>query len=252
MARCTWLLWACLLIAVGVARAEGLAPPAQINLVSEEWLEYTGADGTGLGWDLMRKVFEPAGVKVRLRVAPYTRAVGLVRRGEVDAWVGSYKDESPALYPRWHFDVDRIFALGLAGRPPATLAEIGRYRLAWVRGYEFDKYLPGIQYYNEVQRRTGILAMLGHGRTDFYIDSLAEVEFVLKDAEDPAQYSARHLIDLPLYLGFADTARGRALMQLFDQRMSELVPSGELRPIFERWHQPYPYDDSKWADHQPH
>jgi len=31
---------------------------------------------------------------------------------------------------------------------------------------------------------------------------------------------------------------------LFDQRMEQLVKSGELKPIFERWKQPYPFDEN--------
>ena len=48
---------------------------------------------------------------------------------------------------------------------------------------------------------------------------------------------------MPLYAGFADTARGRALVELFDRRMAELLRDGELRPIFRRWQQPYPFDE---------
>jgi polar amino acid transport system substrate-binding protein len=64
--------------------------PGQIRLASETWNDYTNADGSGLAWDVLREVFEPAGVKVKIRSVPYTRSVGLARRGEVDAWVGSY------------------------------------------------------------------------------------------------------------------------------------------------------------------
>jgi len=33
-------------------------------------------------------------------------------------------------------------------------------------------------------------------------------------------------------------------MTLFDHRMETLVKSGELKPIFERWKQPYPFDSN--------
>lgn len=113
MALRTVLLAMLLSIAPWVTAAEGM--PKQIHLVSEEWLDYTNADGTGVAWDVLRKVFEPAGVKVVTQSAPYSRAVGLVKRGEADAWVGSYKEENDDnLYPRWHFDMDHIYALGLA------------------------------------------------------------------------------------------------------------------------------------------
>lgn len=156
MAMRTVLLAMLLSLAPWAAAAEGV--PKQIHLVSEEWLDYTNADGTGVAWDVLRKVFEPAGVKVVTQSAPYSRAVGLVKRGEADAWVGSYKEENDDnLYPRWHFDMDHIYALGLVSKPVPTRQTIGRYRLAWVRGYDFGSYLPDVHDFREVQRREGIL-----------------------------------------------------------------------------------------------
>ena len=223
--------------------------PAQVRLVSEAWIDYTNADGTGLAWDVLRKVFEPAGVKVVAQSAPYSRAVGLVKRGEADAWVGSYKDENDDnLYPRWYFDQDHIYALGLVGKPVPTRETLGQYRLAWVRGYDYASYLPNIHNFREIQRREGILPMLEHDRVDFYIDALAEVDYVLGQAPDPARLRRTHVAELPLYLAFARSEQGKALRELFDQRMEVLVRSGELKPIFERWKQPYPFTN----DSQPH
>lgn len=229
--------------------AEPRALHEQVRLASEAWLDYTNADGTGLAWDVLRKVFEPAGVNVSVQSAPYSRAVGLVRRGEVDAWVGSYRQENADnLYPRWHFDVDHIYALGLASRPEPTLETLGQYRLAWVRGYEYDKYLPNVREFREIQRRDGIVSMLRHGRADYYIDALTEVDHVLGLAPDKSMFRRSHVAELPLYLAFGRNAKGRALRDLFDQRMEALVRSGELRPIFERWRQPYPFT----LDSQPY
>ena len=229
-----------------LAQAGDAAPtPSVIHLASEEWEDYTAADGHGLGWDVLRAVFEPAGVKLDLRTEPYTRAVGLAQRGEVDACVGSYHDEaSDVLYPRWNYDTDHIYALGLTSNPAASLETLGNYRLAWVRGYEYQKYLPNVQRYNEVVRRTGILSMLTHNRADFYIDALTEIDYIVKRAKDPSPFRRTHIAELPLYLCFADNPKARALMALFDQRMELLVKNGTLKPIFERWKQPYPFDSN--------
>ncbi|WP_454869107.1 substrate-binding periplasmic protein [Pseudomonas farris] len=226
-----------------LARAED-APtmPSVIHLASEAWGDYTAADGQGLGWDVLRKVFEPAGVKLDIRTEPYTRAIGLAQRGEVDACVGSYREEaSDLLYPRWNFDTDHIYALGLASNPAPTLDTLGSYRLAWVRGYKYQAYLPNVQRYNEVVRRTGILSMLTHNRADYYIDALTEVDYVLSRAKAPSQFRRTHIAELPLYLCFADTPRARTLMVLFDQRMEVLVKNGQLKSIFAKWKQPYPF-----------
>ncbi|MFV3403051.1 MULTISPECIES: substrate-binding periplasmic protein [Pseudomonas] len=223
--------------------------PAEVRLVSEQWQDYTNADGSGLAWDVLRKVFEPAGVKVRALSAPYSRAVGLVKRDEADAWVGSYKDENDEnLYPRWHFDIDHIYALGLANRAAPTLESIGQYRLAWVRGYDYANYLPSVHNFREVQRREGILPMLEHDRVDFYIDARTEVDDVLEQAPNRDRFRATHIAELPLYLAFSRSERSKALRELYDSRMQLLVRSGELKPIFERWKQPYPFS----GDSQPH
>ncbi len=245
MAIRTVLLAMMLCFAPWAVAADAL--PKQIHLVSEEWIDYTNADGSGMAWDVLRKVFEPAGVKVLTQSAPYSRAVGLVKRGEADAWVGSYKEEiDDNLYPRWHFDMDHIYALGLASKPVPTLATVGRYRLAWVRGYDYGSYLPNAHNFREIQRREGILPMLEHGRVDFYIDAQTEVDYVLGQTSQPERFRSTHVAELPLYLAFAKTEHAKALRDLFGKRMAELVHSGELKPIFEHWKQPYPFTaDSK-------
>lgn len=243
MAR-RWLAVMVLVMFGSFAQAqEAVTTPSVIHLASEDWEDYTAADGHGLGWDVLREVFEPAGVKLDIRTEPYMRALGLAQRGEVDACVGGYRDEvSDLLYPKWNFDTDHIYALGLASSPTPTPQTLGNYRLAWVRGYDFQDYLPNVTRYNEVVRRTGILSMLTHDRADYYIDALTEVDYVLRRAKDPSQFRRTHVAEIPLYLCFANTPNARKLMALFDLRMGVLVKSGQLKPIFERWKQPYPFE----------
>jgi ABC-type amino acid transport substrate-binding protein len=237
-----------LAILLGVLACSGVQAeppvPQEIRLASEVWEDYTHADGSGLAWDILRQVFEPAGVELVIQSVPYTRSIGLVQRGEVDAWVGSYRNEVDrgVFYPHWHYDIDLISALGLAERPVPTLETLGDYRLVWMRGYEYQRYLPNLRHYQEIQRRSGILAMLDYGHADFYIDASLEVEEVLRAAADPTRYRITELTSLPVYLGFADNPRGRALAALYDRRMSQLVERGSLRPLFARWEQPYPFD----------
>ncbi|SDI70306.1 transporter substrate-binding domain-containing protein [Pseudomonas abietaniphila] len=248
--RMKWLLGLSLLMMTGVwvQASDAYAgtsseKPSDIVLVSEQWNGYTETDGSGLGWDLMREIFEPAGIKVALRTEPYTRAVGLVQRGEADAWVGAYEHEvEGTLYPKWHYDTDEIYALGLASNPVPALKTLGSYRLAWVRGYEYQHYLPNVVHFNEVARRDHILPMLDHARADLYIDARPEVDFILRQASEPQRFRTTYLMSIPLFLSFADNARGRFLRDVFDQRMAQLVHSGKLRPIFARWKQPYPFD----------
>lgn len=236
------LLLMLLCAVVPVLQANEAPVPNNVKLASEAWDNYTNADGSGLAWDLLRQVFGPAGVTLQTRTEPYTRAIGLAQRGEVDGWVGSYRDEvQGVVYPQNRYDSDHIYALGLASTPTPTLETLANYRLAWVRGYKFEAYLPNVKRFNQIERREGILPMLEHARADFYIDSLTEAKYVMSQARDPSRFKLSPVIELPLYIGFADNERGRALAILFDRRMDALIKSGELKPIFERWHQLYPF-----------
>lgn len=238
--RC-WFLWAVMSVSCALVHAD---EPTQVRIAAEVWPGFTNADGSGMSWDILRMVYEPAGVKLQALSEPYTRSIGLVQRGEADAWVGSYHNEvkQGVVYPRWHYDFDQIVALGLSSKPVPTLENLGSFRLAWVRGYEYQQYLPNLRQYREVIRRDGILGMLDQGRADFYLDAVGEVADILDTASDPTQYRVTPVTKLNLYLGFIDSERGRALAELFDLRMDELVADGSLRPIFQRWQQPYPFD----------
>lgn len=215
--------------------------PREIRVVSEVWVNYTQADGRGLAWDLLRAIYEPEGVRLNLRSEPYVRSVGLVQRGEADAWVGSYRNEiEHILYPHWPYDVDPIGALGLKTSAEPSLATLDRYRLAWMRGYAFDRYLDPLKQRNELQRRSSALPMLDGHRIDYFIDARPELEEMIQaPGVDASEYRITDVGSIPLYLGFANNERGRALAKLYDSRMQALYRSGELERIFARWNWPY-------------
>lgn len=242
MARCALCVMVALLICL---QAHAQSPGTkQIHIVSEVWENHTHADGTGLAWDILRLVFEPAGVRLHIQSAPYTRAVGLVQRRRADAWTGSYLNEvdDGVFYPREPYDADQIVALSLADKPPASLETLGQHRLAWMRGYEYQRYLPNLRQYREVLRREGILGMLSQGHADYYLDALTEAEDVLRLTATPQNYRMTELIRLPIYLGFADTPDGCELAEIYDRRLALLKQGDALREIFERWQQPYPFE----------
>ncbi len=250
----SWMIGVVLLC--GVALGDACAEEARmtgIRLVSAEWTGYTNADGSGLGWEIMRMIFEPAGVKVEHRSEIYTRSVGLVQRGEADAWLGSYSDEGHAgvIYPHGSYALDPVVALGLRGKPAPMIEELANYRLTWLRGYGYQRYLP-VRGYQEIRRRDGVLEMLERGRADYYIDALPDVQGILRTTDQPDRYRVTELTGLPMYPGFADTPRGRALAALYDRRLQALKDDGSLRALYRRWNQAYLFDRYPESSDAPH
>jgi hypothetical protein len=219
-----------------------------LHVVSEAWEDHTNADGTGLAWELLQLVFEPEGIRVRQEIMPYTRSIGLVQKGKADAVVGLYPGEvEGVVYPRWNYDIDAVFALGLASSPRPTSAVLERYRLVWMRGYSYQKYLPATRY-QEVMRRDSVLDMLESGHADFFIDARDEIDQLLGVSADLQRYSITHLQNLPLFVAFAPNPRGREQAAIFDRRMQALTAGPELRALFRRWAQPYPFEPGVTVD----
>jgi polar amino acid transport system substrate-binding protein len=212
---------------------------SELIVSSEEWEGATQADGTGLYWDILRKVYEPVGVKVNWSIASYARSVALVKQNRADAWVGSYLDEeSGIIYPASHFDADDVSALFIkkADQPWRGEASLEGKDVAWIKGYELHEYLDAKFNNRELINRDSVIQLLDLGRLDFFIDARPEIEshfgeVIAKDS----RFAVETIKKLNLYLGFANTLKGKRLAEIFDERFPELIKSGELKPLFEKW-----------------
>ena len=217
-----------------------------IKLASEAWEDFTNADGTGVYWDLFRAVYEPAGIKVEFEIVPYIRATKMVQNKQVDAVVGVYEDEfEPALFPKWHFDYDVVAAVFKKGKVDQWAKEESLDgKIGWIRGYEYDQYLTKEVDFIEVDSRKSAFKMLEVGHLDFFLDAEVDIESELeKEIINADEFQTETIFNLNLYLAFADNERGKGLKEIFDSRIEELVTSGELKPIFEKWESEYPFDE---------
>ncbi len=217
--------------AVTDARAEDKV----VLLVSEEWEDATNADGTGFYWELARAVFEPAGYTVKHEVYPYARAVNMVGSKEAHGWMGSYIDEENfAVYPQHAFDADSVSAASRPGEfdDAAGVANLAGKRVGWVRGYSYDDFIDvDFGQPHLLSNLEGGLKMVEAKRLDYVLDAAME----LKNAGLEAKGLEYHkLMDLELYIAFADTEEGRALAQLWDKRLEAMHAAGELKPIYEQ------------------
>ncbi|WXL26534.1 transporter substrate-binding domain-containing protein [Ectopseudomonas mendocina] len=238
------LVWLVLTLAVWQFPFAHANTREQINVASEHWPDYTQSDGQGLAWDILRLVYGPLDIELVVHSVPHTRAMGLAKRGELDAFAGSYLYEvrKGIHYPEMYYDFDVVAALGLKSSPVPELETLKDYRLAWPRGYQYQRYLPATGIYREISRSSNVLSMLEMRHTDFFLDDLSELEHVLAEASDRSRYKVTPLIRLPVYVGFSDTPKGKRLADVFDQRMKVLIADGSLRPVFKRWKQMYPFD----------
>ncbi|GAK59140.1 hypothetical protein U27_06116 [Candidatus Vecturithrix granuli] len=216
-----------------------------IHIVTPEWEEYTQKDGAGVYFDLLRAVYEPVGVTMTFELVPWKRALEMLDRKSADAVPGEYYKEEFRM-PRYPIDFDETSVVF----KKANIAEwqgiqtLAGKTLAWLRGYDFhvEPEMAGIQYkWLEVDAVEQALKMLEKDRIDGYLDTTDEIETYLEELQfDPTFYHIEPLWTRDLYLLFADTPKSKVLIEIYDQRIPELLASGELQKIFEKWKISFP------------
>ncbi len=220
----------------GLSHAEKIT---DISVTSEAWEDATNKDGTGLYWDIIRLIYEPVGIKVKLNTHSYARSVALVKQKQADAWVGSYLDEEKdVIYPKSHFDADVVAALFI--QTPAQVWQgeqsLEGKNVGWIKGYELHEYLDVKFNKRELSKREGVLDLLKNGSLDYFIDAVAEFDTHFSEilAQDPS-LKLETIKHLNLYLGFAQNEKGQVLADIFDERFAKIVENGELKTLFEKW-----------------
>lgn len=230
--------------AVGV---RGAAPaPQEILLASDAWHNLTRPDGSGLYFDLIRAVFEPAEVKVKVTIVPYARSVNLVQAKKADAWVASFMKEQPfPLYPKWHFDRNRQLVISPRGtrRPFKNQDSFRGARLVWLRYFNLDKYLSVPVQFQEIDKISSAFPMLLSDHADYFIGAESDIKSAIQKNEiDLTRFQFDFLMYLNLYLAFADTEQGRALRDLWDRRMEALSQDEGFRKIYAQYGYPVPFN----------
>jgi polar amino acid transport system substrate-binding protein len=212
---------------------------SEIHIASEEWENATNADGTGLYWDIFRAVYEPAGIKIKQMIRSYSGSVQLVQTKKVDAMVGAYKDEvEGALFPEWHFGSEFMAVLF----KKETVAQwdgqktIADKPVGWIKDYGFDEYLEVTVKVNEFDTREDALRVLDKGRIDFFIDAYVDLmDLQNQNLVNTEIYRIEKLVEQNMYLAFADTPQGKELKAIYDERFPELVASGEIKKLYEKY-----------------
>jgi len=213
-----------------------------ISVVAPEWEDFTNTDGSGLYWDIMRAVYEPTGIKVKVSIVPWNRAIKMVSKYHTHhAIMGEYKDsEDPLIFPNFPFDVEHLSVLNknnVGNDWDGTLNSLSHKKVGWIKGIEF--FTQDQRDYELLEFRNieeGVL-MLTSGKIDFLIDLREELELAMETYSlTPQQYSLNNTPeDKNLYAAFSDNIVSKELINIYNQRIPVLVASGEMANIYKKW-----------------
>ncbi len=213
----------------------------QIHIVTQVWEDFTNRDGTGVYFDLLRAVYEPLGIKVKYRFFPWKRARAKIESNEADAMLAAFYNadyEDTTLYPFYPMDSEEIAVIFKQGavRKWQGQKSLENRMVAWPRGYNYHKYLKVKLHYDEMDKSHQGWLMLKHGRVEFYMASKEEIqELIAKENIPMDQFEVREVFKRPLYMWFGKSARTLKLAAIYDRRISALLQSNAIAPIFRRY-----------------
>jgi len=217
-----------------------------IFVTTEEWEGYTNKNGTGVYWDIIKKVYEPLGIHVNTKLLPWKRAEAVVLNKQADALLGAYyQQDNELLYPKWHISIEDplVIIFGTSNIQKGDKLHILSFKdkkIGWIRGYGFEKTLfKDIPIEKkELSRMQSGLLMLKAGRLDALVDYESNIEPLAQKMglKLGQSYTTKELEKgNKLFLAFSKTNRSKKLIKLFDERMEKLVASGEIEKIYLKW-----------------
>jgi polar amino acid transport system substrate-binding protein len=215
-----------------------------IHIVTPSWEDYTNEDGTGLWFEILRAVYEPVGIEMTYEIMPWKRAMKKLETHEADAMLGEYANEE-VLTPRYPLDIERTAVVFKKEKFTWDgLKSLEGKSIVWLRGYDYHEAaeLESIRVkWHEVDNYIQAWRMLEKDRIDFYMDDRDDMEQTIEDEHiDMTPYQIETAWITNVYVAFAKTKKSEKLAEIYDQKIPELLESGELKKLFEEWEALFP------------
>lgn len=207
----------------------------EISVQSEAWKHCSEPDGTGIFFDMLKLVYEPYRIGLKIKIVPYKRSIHNVKNEKIDLAVGAYPGEvANVIYPKWHFFVDDVSAVFLKSNPVTWQGEqsLGNKKVVWLLGYSYEKYIqPPMKKVLEVNDQKMGFRLLESGYYDFYIGPAVMIGPDL----DPSKFQMEFIKWIKMYMIFQKTPRGKRLAGIWDLEFKKHIESGELKQLFKAY-----------------
>jgi len=211
-----------------------------ITIGVPEWKGYTNADGSGVYFDLLRKVYSDENLKIK--IDSYNRTLAKFHNNELDMVIGVFREDiKQGIFPHWYLDTEApITAFYNKKNTQLThLSDLEKLTVSWLRGYKFDNFIPYVTSPYLVNKISTGFELVAKKRVDVFIDYPYNLpEIYKKELATLDIMPSRHI-----YVAFQRSKLGEKLAEQYDNMMPKLRASGELANIYT-----IDYENSKLAD----
>jgi len=212
-----------------------------ISVAAPEWKGITHENGEGLYWEIVKEIYEPIGIKVKINTMPFNRALKIVGKYQIiNAVAGlSQKENDTFLYANFPLEVSYLYIFSVKGinNKFSTLEDFADKTVSWQKGYDLitkeDRFFK-LKTFRELE--PGIDNLLKN-KVDYLICELDDLKSVLG-------YFDKTLVDIhyvkyPVgeesFLAFANNNINKELINIYNERMIELTKSGRISDIYKKW-----------------
>ncbi len=212
-----------------------------MTVVAPEWKGYTNKDGSGLYWDIFRAIYEKEGIKVKTKIVPWNRAMKMVSKYRTyNAIVGEYrKTTEEVIFPIFPIDVKYRLALSKYkdGFQWNGLKSLKGKTIGWVKDLNVIVDSKRDFELNEFANIEQGIRLLNSGKIDFLIAEWEQISAAMKKHKmsDEDYTSNKMPQGADVYAAFSIDNLSRELIVVYNERIPELVESGELAEIYKRW-----------------
>lgn len=213
----------------------------EVHWGTEMWEGFTDKDGSGIYTQIFTKIFNDAGLELKVAYMPFARTLHLVEIGKLDFAGGIPKEEKKdntyiqAEYPVVISRFDAFFNKDSVEKWKGLESIKGRKIVATPTvsghiGLKSDEVYV-------VDTRKQALQMVLSQRAEFYVDDAKVLETTLennRDLIDMDLYRIENVTTKGWYMIAPNNERGRKIMQIYETGTERLHHSGELKKIYDR------------------
>jgi len=201
----------------------------QLIIGADEWEGYTNKDGTGIYFELLKKIFPQH--ELHFKTAPLDKIISELEENTLSIAVGLYKDDAKkAMFPQWFIDTEYP-VVAIYNKKKTNIShfsDLSNLKLSWIKGYHFERYISSSEKNTLLNNIDIAFEHLANNKIDAFLD----YPYNLTEEENKIYSTIEVVPTRHLYAAFQHNKNGQKLAKQFDEQMAKLRTDGTLQAMY--------------------